>query len=252
MTALTLNIASVSLLPVRTLSAPNGVTVETRLSYRDAFSLCAFHRSAFAAKLVALAPSSLTKNQAIYVYQFAEEVLAAYLGATPAPAPEVPAAPVAEPAPVPSGPVSFAPIVSMFAVAIAKGAKRLRIRMNIGGTCFALSPAANPGKNAGSLYVTSQCSDDDGTKTYYGRITPEGGFLPTRETTPEIIAALETFAGDPVKAAAEYGQRTGTCCFCGRLLTDDSEGSSVTVGYGPICAAKYSLPHAGAKKGSAE
>jgi Family of unknown function (DUF6011) len=47
--------------------------------------------------------------------------------------------------------------------------------------------------------------------------------------------------GRPVTAeeAAAFGKDTGHCCACARTLTDDR---SVSVGYGPVCAAKYGWP----------
>lgn len=42
--------------------------------------------------------------------------------------------------------------------------------------------------------------------------------------------------------AAQFGKLTNTCIFCGRHLTDDREGRSVEVGYGPVCAEKHGLP----------
>lgn len=50
---------------------------------------------------------------------------------------------------------------------------------------------------------------------------------------------LETFAKAPAQVAADYGHRTGRCCFCQRDLSDKR---SVDVGYGPICAEKWGLP----------
>ena len=42
--------------------------------------------------------------------------------------------------------------------------------------------------------------------------------------------------------AADLGHASHHCAFCGLELTDDGEGRSVEVGYGPICAKKYGLP----------
>jgi hypothetical protein len=42
--------------------------------------------------------------------------------------------------------------------------------------------------------------------------------------------------------AAALGHTTHFCCFCARELTDDGEGRSVEVGYGPVCARKNGLP----------
>lgn len=42
--------------------------------------------------------------------------------------------------------------------------------------------------------------------------------------------------------AAAIGHLTSHCCFCGIELTDDGEGRSVQVGYGPVCAKNNGLP----------
>jgi len=42
--------------------------------------------------------------------------------------------------------------------------------------------------------------------------------------------------------AAQFGHAEHHCCFCGIELTDEGEGRSVEVGYGPHCARKNGLP----------
>ena len=55
--------------------------------------------------------------------------------------------------------------------------------------------------------------------------------------------SLDAIAADgrPLTAeeAAAFGHATGVCVFCARSLSDDR---SVSVGYGPTCAAKQGLP----------
>ena len=58
-----------------------------------------------------------------------------------------------------------------------------------------------------------------------------------------LVQDLKAFAKDPATFAAQYGKHTGKCCFCDIRLTDDRDGSSVEVGYGPVCAKKWNLPH---------
>lgn len=50
---------------------------------------------------------------------------------------------------------------------------------------------------------------------------------------PEELAAL---AADPLAAAVAYGRYTGSCCICGRELTNPV---SIEAGIGPICAGKF-------------
>lgn len=39
-----------------------------------------------------------------------------------------------------------------------------------------------------------------------------------------------------VEQAREFGVATGTCCVCGRTLTDEE---SIEAGIGPVCAGKF-------------
>lgn len=81
-----------------------------------------------------------------------------------------------------------------------------------------------------------------GSNEWYGRIDPNGLFTQTMKEhegrTKAVVEALAEFAKDPEAVASAYGRRTSSCCFCGRDLTD---GRSVEVGYGPICADRYGL-----------
>lgn len=42
--------------------------------------------------------------------------------------------------------------------------------------------------------------------------------------------------------AARFGHQHHRCVFCSRKLSDETDGRSVDVGYGPICADRYGLP----------
>ena len=235
----------------RTLTAPNGKTITTDLTYNDAIALLARHDSPFAGTLIrAIAASRcggapVTKNQAIYVYILAEEVRAAQPADMPV------AEPVAAPAPL--APPAFPAIHAMFAGAALRGAVRLRVRMNIEGTKIIVKNASANGRNAGSLYVYSaDATDAWGEPVYFGKIAGTAGvFHPVAACNGDVFRALEIFDTDPIKAAREYGQKTGECCFCGRFLCDDSEGGSVTVGYGPKCAKRFGLQHSANSKTAA-
>jgi hypothetical protein len=69
-----------------------------------------------------------------------------------------------------------------------------------------------------------------------GSIDLEGNLL---NASPVVVRTLEAVERDPHAAIVAYGRVTGTCSCCGRGLTD---GRSVAVGYGPVCAGKYGLP----------
>ncbi|MCP4127366.1 MAG: hypothetical protein GY753_09920, partial [Gammaproteobacteria bacterium] len=75
---------------------------------------------------------------------------------------------------------------------------------------------------------------DDGE--YAGKISPEGKFFGLRSARNGVADELVALAKDPLSEAKAYGQRTGSCCCCGRELTD---GKSIEAGIGPICASKW-------------
>ena len=103
-----------------------------------------------------------------------------------------------------------------------------------------VSRAGANAKFPGSLNVTSFTKDDsEYGRTWYGRVTLDGKYSPSRDSIPAIATALAAFAANPAKVAAEFGRLTGNCCFCRRTLTDER---STAVGYGAICADHYGLP----------
>ena len=108
------------------------------------------------------------------------------------------------------------------------------------GADVRISVAGAKSKVPGAINVTSLGSFEN--RTWYGRITRDGVFEPSRkvsiDTITEVAMALVTMAKDPTGTAATYGKRTGNCCFCSRGLKDER---SVHVGYGPICADHYGL-----------
>ena len=102
------------------------------------------------------------------------------------------------------------------------------------GRYIHLSLAGAASKNAGHIYVKG----DRGSDAYYGKISPDGRFFPVRECPATVEPRLLAFAQDPETHASNYGRLTGTCCFCGRRLTD---ACSVALGYGPVCADHFGL-----------
>lgn len=101
---------------------------------------------------------------------------------------------------------------------------------------FVVTKAGDASRNPGHLYVKDVCG------TYLGKVNPRGQLFIARDATHthgDVFQALEAFAEDPAEKAAAYGRATGNCCFCRRALTDTR---SVEVGYGPICAERWSLP----------
>lgn len=85
------------------------------------------------------------------------------------------------------------------------------------------------------IWVTDQ--RPYGSNTYYGRIELQAGdFFPSRDINPVLLADIKAVMENPGLAAKVYGQRTGTCCCCGRMLTNKE---SIRLMIGPICLEKY-------------
>lgn len=100
---------------------------------------------------------------------------------------------------------------------------------------------AEGGQSPGSVVINSPGPRGTNQK-FYGRISTEGVFIPGRDATVEVVEFLHRMAADPVKAVSLSGVMTGRCCFCRTRLTDEDRGS-VALGYGPVCAANWGLPH---------
>lgn len=144
------------------------------------------------------------------------------------------AAPV--PAPVPAAPVNLdgKPIMDFLLGAKNNGLKFPKARfLAPGGGELLLYLAGPTASIPGALNV--KIGDD-----WVGRITPTGEVHGKLKRNTELMALLTTIASDPATAAKAYGKLTANCSFCGKGLTDDG---SVEVGYGPVCAKKWNLPH---------
>ena len=118
--------------------------------------------------------------------------------------------------------VDLSPIREMFEMAVANGYKKPAYRAE----GLKITRAPNTGRNPGALYVVS-----DETDEYLGKI------IGTQYSGKPAVA-LAAISADPKGAAIRYGQRTGTCSCCGRLLTNEG---SIEAGIGPICATKWGL-----------
>lgn len=96
--------------------------------------------------------------------------------------------------------------------------------------------AIKQSKHPGVLYVYDRGVGGE-RGGYAGKIV-EGKYIRTRDANPALGEELRAVAADPVAAARSYGLSTGTCCMCGRTLTDPS---SVKAGIGPDCASNWGL-----------
>jgi hypothetical protein len=143
----------------------------------------------------------------------------------------------AQPAPVTVG--DFAGVVSLFKTAAVK-LKWPKIRLQVDGLPVVLSLAGERSKAPGSVNVAGEGGFGD--RAWYGRVSPEGTFDPSRSLTPEFAAALvpvlQELAGDPLAAVKRYGTLTGSCMFCAKPLTDER---SKAAGCGETCAKNYGL-----------
>jgi len=125
-----------------------------------------------------------------------------------------------------SGEVDMGAIEALFATAKASGLKRLAFVAD----GLRISPAPETGRNAGAFYVKQ---DDE----YQGKIVG-GRFVAAAAADAETLPKLSEIAADPAGMARLYGKRTGTCCCCGKTLTDPV---SIENGIGPVCATRWGL-----------
>ena len=144
--------------------------------------------------------------------------------------------------PVPTKTLDVAAIVTFLTAARERGLKFPKVAFLApdGTSEMRLSLAGSTSKNPGGVYVKINGE-------YLGVIRADGTLggsfeagnrsLPKDDRLQETIAAV---AVDPVAAAKAYGALKGLCSFCSTPLTD---AGSVEVGYGPICAKRYGLPH---------
>lgn len=106
---------------------------------------------------------------------------------------------------------------------------------NYSGQNRVFAAIANPWKPIGNINAK-------GDWTYQRDIEKSSAL---REIATEILNHTRQFATDPETLAKTHGKQFNYCCFCGAELTAED---SVAVGYGPICAEKWGLPHEGMAK----
>ena len=139
----------------------------------------------------------------------------------------------------PRGHANLASIISFIVGARDRGIKwpRLRVLDADATSELVLGLTGERSKVPGSVTVKR-----DGE--YLGLVRPTGDVIgawdhPARFDAP-LIAHLSKVAEAPAIAAKQYAGITSRCSFCGKTLTDTG---SVEVGYGPICAGHWGLPH---------
>ena len=140
------------------------------------------------------------------------------------------------PAPVALVTVNFQPIQDLFDKAAQK-LKRIKVKLQTtDGQPVVISRAGPMSKYTGQILITD--GGPFGDNKFFGRIDVTGEFFATRSTTPAVAELIQQFSADPAGSAARYGKLTGGCSFCKHGLTD---GRSLAVGYGPVCAKNFGL-----------
>lgn len=133
---------------------------------------------------------------------------------------------------------NFIEIISRFDLA-AKNVQYPKLTLNAeDGSLFLLRRAGASAKYPYSVNILPK--DGEG---WFGRITREGVLHLGQQgklKSQLIINMLTAFQHNPRMVAQIYGHEYNHCCFCQRTLTN---AVSVELGYGPICAETWGLPH---------
>lgn len=133
----------------------------------------------------------------------------------------------------PQGHANLASIIAFITGAQDRGIKwpKLRVLDADGTSELIMGLTGERSKVPGSVTVKRNGE-------YLGLVRPTGDVIGAFDAT--LIAHLATVAEAPAIAAKDYASITSRCSFCGKTLTD---AGSVDVGYGPICASHWGLPH---------
>ncbi len=137
----------------------------------------------------------------------------------------------------------FAPVVDLLDRIVDSGNKFPRVRLAFGedDAPLVLTRAGFKARAPGSVNLTDGGSY--GQNVWYGRIGTDGIFAPSHASKAlgsVSKAAMWTLLtrmrdGEAEAVFAEFGKKFGTCCLCGRELTNPE---SVELGIGPVCRAK--------------
>lgn len=117
-------------------------------------------------------------------------------------------------------------IKDRLAQAARKGVTYPRIVLH--GYKFTLAPVT--GRNVGAVYVKEKASG-----AYMGKVL-DNKFYPAFDFTAGKPTKVQEILDDFESAVLQHAELFGTCCCCGRTLTN---GSSIAAMIGPICAEKY-------------
>jgi hypothetical protein len=144
------------------------------------------------------------------------------------------AARVSAPPAAPAPNVAIGAVLAFLTAAKARGLKAPAARfLAPSGGELRLSLAGGATNYPGAMQVKIDSA-------WIGRVMPDGTVAGPLSRMADVVATLGTIAADPAAAAAAYGALMGRCSFCNLALTD---AGSVEVGYGPVCAKHWGLPH---------
>jgi hypothetical protein len=142
----------------------------------------------------------------------------------------------------------FANLYSLFQYAVSQNLKYPKIRLQFQNDTIVVKLAGSKSRYEGQLMVTNDAGYGSPNSRYFGRVDQNGAIVAGRDLTAAVESLLEEFAANPVEVAQRYGKLTGNCMFCDKKLDDPV---SAAVGYGPVCAKKWNLPHNAAKQSRA-
>lgn len=135
----------------------------------------------------------------------------------------------------PSATLDLTPIVTFITAARDRGLKRPKLRvLGTDGKSEMRVGLTTTGHHPGSISVAQ---DGEG---FLGCVRPTGVVTGQLSTDLAVQQHLLQVARDPAGAAKEYAALMCKCSFCGLQLEDEG---SVEVGYGPVCAKNWGLPH---------
>ena len=137
--------------------------------------------------------------------------------------------------------LGFNPIVDLMTRIKASGNDWPKVRLAFDGEPLQLKLSGHKARVPGAVALTNGLSyHDKVNQLFYGDISPSGTFSPAaaaRRQPKEKKRALWSLMtrlknGEAEQVFAEFGKKFGTCCLCGRELTNEE---SVELGIGPIC-----------------
>lgn len=136
----------------------------------------------------------------------------------------------------------FDGVIALFAKA-KEHLKFPKIRLSVAGKNIIVSLNGPKSKAPGAISITSEGAY--GSRSYYGKVSPDGLFTPAQATYGDFLTALTgvltELSKNPARVAKDHGKLTGHCCFCNKELGLGKEKRSVLVGFGPDCAEHYGL-----------